>query len=367
MGDGQTEHMNRTILNMLKTLGEKEKQDWKNHLTKLTFAYNSTTHKTTGFSPCYLMFGRSPRLPIDSIFDIGPDEAEQTMQISYQNYAEEWKRGMNQAFEITKTHARKFGEMNRKFYNKKVYGVEIEIGNRVLLKNLSERGGTGKMRSYWEDRVYVVVEKNSEIPVYTIKPETGKGKMKRVHRNNIMNCNSLVQKEKMPEEDKKFQRCEVKHKQKVVEVQTDSESENEELAVIGRYSSFPRGEEEDCEVIRVVEENEVFQDEETAAVEEADEGDELEVEEVVDKDVIMQEAGNAESEVTEETEANSAGNDGDMMDEIFGKSNDEEEFEGFADDEIDDTESKDDSKTPPSRPQRIRQKPLRYPLRYRRK
>ena len=89
MGDGQTERMNRTILNMLKTLGEKEKQDWKNHLTKLTFAYNSTTHKTTGFSPCYLMFGRSPRLPIDSIFDIGPDESEQTMQISYQNYAEE--------------------------------------------------------------------------------------------------------------------------------------------------------------------------------------------------------------------------------------------------------------------------------------
>ena len=79
------------------------------------------------------------------------------------------------------------------------------------------------MRSYWEDRVYVVVEKISEIPVYTIKPETGKGKMKRVHRNNIMNCNSLVQKEKMPDEDKKFQRCGVKPKQKVVEVQTDSE------------------------------------------------------------------------------------------------------------------------------------------------
>ena len=86
---------------------------------------------------------------------------------------------------------------------------------------------------------------------------------------------------------------------------------------------------------------------------------------MVDKDVIMQEAGNVESEVTEETEANSVGNDGDMMTEIFGESNDEEEFEGFADDEIDDTESKDDSKTPPSRPQRIHQKPLRYPLRYR--
>ena len=94
MGDGQMERMNRTILNMLKTLGENEKHNWKNHLTKLTFAYNST--KTTGFSPCYLMFGRSPQLPINSIFDIEPDEEEQTMQISYHKYAEEWERRIRQ-------------------------------------------------------------------------------------------------------------------------------------------------------------------------------------------------------------------------------------------------------------------------------
>ena len=63
MGDGQTERMKRTIINMLKTLEEKEKHNWKNHLSKLAFAYNSTIHKTTKFSPCFLMFGRSPRSP----------------------------------------------------------------------------------------------------------------------------------------------------------------------------------------------------------------------------------------------------------------------------------------------------------------
>ena len=176
----------------------------------------------------------------------------------------------------------------------------------------------------------------------------GKGKMKRVHRNN---CNSLAPKEKMPDEDKsKMQRCAVK--KNVVEVQSDSESENEELSVIGRYSSFARGEEEDAEVVREVEENEEAQDDEAVGVKEAEEGDEsevLEVEEVVDKDVVMEEADNAESEVTEETEANIVRNDGDMIAEIFGESNDEEEFVGFADEEIDGTESKDDVKTPPSR------------------
>ena len=140
----------------------------------------------------------------------------------------------------------------------------------------------------------------------------------------------------MPGKDKsKTQRCAVKPKQKVVEVQSDSESENEELAVIGRYNSFTRGEEEDAEVLREVEENEEAQNDEAVGVEEGEEGDEsevLKVEEGVDNDVVMEEADNAESEVTEETEANIAGRDGDMA-EIFGESDDEEEFEGFADEE----------------------------------
>ena len=90
------------------------------------------------------MFGRSPRLPIDSMFYIEPDEEEQTMQISCRKYAEEWERGMNQAFEIAKTHAKTSGERNRNFYNKVC--VDIEIGDRVLLKNLSERW-------YWKDEI----------------------------------------------------------------------------------------------------------------------------------------------------------------------------------------------------------------------
>ena len=37
-GNGLTERMNRTVINMLKTLGEKEKTHWAKHLGKLAFA-----------------------------------------------------------------------------------------------------------------------------------------------------------------------------------------------------------------------------------------------------------------------------------------------------------------------------------------
>ena len=59
-GNGLTERTNRTLTNMLKTLESSEKSNWARHLDKLSFAYNVTVNKTIGFSPYFLMFGRSP-------------------------------------------------------------------------------------------------------------------------------------------------------------------------------------------------------------------------------------------------------------------------------------------------------------------
>ena len=49
-------------------------------------------------------------------------------------------------------------------------------GERVLLKSLSERGGTGKLKSYWENDIYKAVSCHPESPIYQIKPENGGNK-----------------------------------------------------------------------------------------------------------------------------------------------------------------------------------------------
>ncbi len=189
-GDGITERMNRTLINMLKTLGDKEKTNWPKHLSKLAFAHNVTMNKSAGYSPHYLMFGRSARLPIDEMFGIDPSEGEVTMRKSWKEYVENWEDSMNQAFDIARKHAVASGERNKKYYDQRVRGVDIEIGDRVLYRN-REKGGTGKLRSFWDNRVFVVTHREENVPVYSIKPEKG-GAVKRVHRNDIMACNEIL-------------------------------------------------------------------------------------------------------------------------------------------------------------------------------
>ena len=73
MGNGQFERFNQTLLKMLGTMEEYQKSDWKAHVPTSVHAYNATFHKTTGYSPFFLMFGRHPRLATDAFLGLSPD------------------------------------------------------------------------------------------------------------------------------------------------------------------------------------------------------------------------------------------------------------------------------------------------------
>ena len=53
---------------MLGTLSKKPKSTWREQVPTLVHVYNCTKNNAMGFSPCYLMFGWKPHLPIDLIF-----------------------------------------------------------------------------------------------------------------------------------------------------------------------------------------------------------------------------------------------------------------------------------------------------------
>ncbi|KAK2883193.1 hypothetical protein Q8A73_022126 [Channa argus] len=200
-GNGQVERFNRTLLAMLRNLPETAKTDWKASLTKLIHAYNCTRSEATGYAPYFLLFGRNPRLPIDLMFGL----AAKDQSSSHTDYAEKWRARMTEAYQLASNTACKEGVRRKVLYDKKAYGAELYPGCRVLIRNLNEKGGPGKLRSFWEDQVYVVIQrKHQDSPVYELKPENGKGRTRVIHRNLLLPCDFLpVEEVKSPGEPRK--------------------------------------------------------------------------------------------------------------------------------------------------------------------
>jgi len=63
--DGQTERMNRTMEDALRSFVAPDQTDWDQHLTALEVAYNSAVQESTGRTPFELNYGREPLLPRD--------------------------------------------------------------------------------------------------------------------------------------------------------------------------------------------------------------------------------------------------------------------------------------------------------------
>lgn len=178
---------------MLRTLSNESKTDWKSHLNQVVHAYNCTKHDTTGYSPFYLLFGRHPRLPLDILFR---PSSEKHGEEDHAKYVKGWTERMQEAYRIASENATHSVKKGKRQHDSGFVSTALVEGDRVLVRNLREKGGPGKLRSFWENDVYVVVRKiREDASFYEVRQEDGKGNIRRLHRNILLQCNSLPLKE----------------------------------------------------------------------------------------------------------------------------------------------------------------------------
>ena len=138
MINGQCERFNSTLCNMLGTLSEKDKIDRKAHLRSMTHAYNCTQHPSTTYSPCFLMFGRKLRLPID--FEMGLPVDVLGDSCSKTRYVHKLKQRLNFACKKAKEMSQKQTQKYKLTYDKKVKGSQLKIDDLVLVKRVVWKG-----------------------------------------------------------------------------------------------------------------------------------------------------------------------------------------------------------------------------------
>ena len=135
MGNGLVERFNQMLLNMLGTLENHKKEDWKSYVAPLVHSFNAIKHPSTGYSRYFLMFGRHPRLAVDTYLGI-PSPEESTV-VSQDHYAAKLKKRFQFANKNASKESQEAAERNKANYYVKVHEATLDIGDRVLIRQFA--------------------------------------------------------------------------------------------------------------------------------------------------------------------------------------------------------------------------------------
>ena len=126
---------------MLSTTVQDHPWDWEECLRKVCFAYDSSVHPGTGYTPFYLMFCRQARLPVDVTFGTAPQQV-----VSHGQYAANLHQALEKAYQTAGTKLGDHLERQKEIYDRKVHGQPFEKGDMVWLHNpAAKRGRSNKL------------------------------------------------------------------------------------------------------------------------------------------------------------------------------------------------------------------------------
>lgn len=143
--DGMVERFNRTLIDQLvKSLLPCE-GEWDSFLSQVAFAYNTSVHSSTGFTPYFLTHGREARTPVDVLLGSKRDDLEQGPR---EDFAGSLLRRLDVAFDQTRDNNFAGSSKQKSYYDARVRHVPYEVGDLVWLNDPTE--SRRKLAPHWK-------------------------------------------------------------------------------------------------------------------------------------------------------------------------------------------------------------------------
>ena len=166
--NGEVERSNRSIKNALLKVLQDHVEEWPNVIPGVLFAQRSSIHRSTKYSPFYLLYGRHPRLPSANSFNPSArfeadesDEEEPFSKAQFQEVLEVINDFKGRIIKSATENIKDAQEQQKRGYNRRhSCGQVFQVGQLVFLINAKRRDRKGGKYQLPKSGPYKVLEIN---------------------------------------------------------------------------------------------------------------------------------------------------------------------------------------------------------------
>ena len=183
--NGLTERFNKILCDILKRTSRFNVFEWDKNIPSALFAYRTTKHSTTKFTPFYLNYGRKPILPNEvdeeNQSEINEIDLENTIVQRMFELEETLSQDLQKARNFIKISQQKSqGRHNLKIKKK----IEFKEGDKVLLyDSKQDKQWSGKLDTKWKGPF--LIEKRLSKGSYILNNQFGKQIREPIHSDRL--------------------------------------------------------------------------------------------------------------------------------------------------------------------------------------
>ena len=126
---GLVERWNRTMMEMLRQFTATTQKDWCAYLDVVMFAYRTSQHFSTGFTPFHLIYGREARLPTHLLL---PERLQEEPE--HCHFVEDLRKRLKEAFDLAFQNNENASQQQKKSHDRSLNPSNLKVGEKGYLQ-----------------------------------------------------------------------------------------------------------------------------------------------------------------------------------------------------------------------------------------